>query len=155
MRQFRVGVLGAGSIGRRMLNAFSVHKQFEPALLWDPSPSALQAAVQQFPSLPVAADSRAIFGDESIDLVYLACPPQTHREHALSAVAANKPILCEKPLGVNLADSQALVLQIEQSGLPAAVNLLHASARGASEDSKNKSPFPLYSEVLAGGATRR
>ena len=133
MSQCRVGVIGLGSIGRRMLEAIFAHAEFAPALAWDPGPGAIEAAVKQFPNLPIAADSGAIFDDPSVGLVYLACPPETHREHALSAIAAAKPVLCEKPLGVDLAQSQTLVADMDASGLPNAVNLLYASARAATQ----------------------
>lgn len=133
MSACRVGVIGLGSIGRRMLEAIFAHEQFEPALAWDPNPDAIEAATAQFPSLLVAPDCGVIFCDPTIDLVYLACPPKTHREHALSAIAAAKPVLCEKPLGVDLAESRALTAHMEASGLPNAVNLLYASARAATE----------------------
>ena len=133
MSSIRVGVLGLGSIGQRMLHAICAHEQFEPALAWDPSPAAVKAAMAQFPGLAFASESQAIFDEPSIDLVYLASPPTTHHEHALSAIAAAKPVLCEKPLGVDLAQSQALVEKVEASGLPNAVNLLYASAGAANE----------------------
>jgi 1,5-anhydro-D-fructose reductase (1,5-anhydro-D-mannitol-forming) len=133
MSSCRVGVIGLGSIGQRMLEAMFAHELFEPVLAWDPSPDATKAATGQFPNLSMVSDSRAIFDDPTIGLVYLACPPKTHREHALSAIAAAKPVLCEKPLGVDLAESQALAAQMEASGLPNAVNLLYASARAATE----------------------
>ena len=133
MSSCRVGVIGLGSIGRRMLEAIFAHELFEPALAWDPSLAAIKATTGQFPHLPIAADSRAIFDDPTIGLVYLACPPKTHREHALGAIAAAKAVLCEKRLGVDLAESRALAAQMEASGLPNAVNLLYASARAATE----------------------
>ena len=41
-------------------------------------------------------------------------------------------------------------------GMPRFMHMLaDRNLNASAEDSKNKSPFPLYGEVLAGGATRR
>ena len=40
MNGIRVGVIGLGSIGLRMLVAFEEHPDFVPTLAWDPSSGA-------------------------------------------------------------------------------------------------------------------
>lgn len=48
-------------------------------------------------------------------------------------MAARKAVFCEKPLGVDLADSRALVAAVEGAGLPQAVNLSLAAAHGVAK----------------------
>ena len=49
MNEIRVGVIGLGSIGLRMLAAFEEHTDFVGILAWDPSPGAVEAARAAFP----------------------------------------------------------------------------------------------------------
>ena len=44
MNGIRVGVIGLGSIGLRMLVAFEEHPDFVATFAWDPSSSAIEAA---------------------------------------------------------------------------------------------------------------
>lgn len=127
----RIGVIGLGSIGLRMLGGIAAHSGFAAVLVWDPSPSACARALAAHPDLAIAANADEVINSSDVDLVYIACPPRFHREHALTAIEARKPILCEKPLGVDLDESRDLVRRVEQSGLVNAVNLLYASARAS------------------------
>ena len=62
------------------------------------------------------------------DLVYIACPPAHHADYAQAAMTAGKAVLCEKPLGVDLAESQALVAAATATGSVNAVNFSQASS---------------------------
>jgi 1,5-anhydro-D-fructose reductase (1,5-anhydro-D-mannitol-forming) len=126
-----IGVIGLGSIGTRMLGGIAAHSGFAVVRVWDPSPSACARASATHPELTIATSAQDVIDDAAVDLVYVACPPRFHREHALAAIDAGKPILCEKPLGVDLDESRDLVQRIEQSGSVNAVNLLFASARAS------------------------
>jgi predicted dehydrogenase len=48
--------------------------------------------------------------------VVIASPQATHREIALAAFAAGKPVFCEKPLGASLEDAKTMSVAAEASG---------------------------------------
>ena len=133
MKQFGVGLIGLGSIALRMLEGFASHNRFTPCLAWDPAQRARAAALEAYPDLTIAPDAQALLDSPDVDIVYLACPPHTHRAHAMAAIDARKALLCEKPLGVDVADSSSLVDAAERSGLSNGVNLLYANAGAAVE----------------------
>ena len=121
----RTAILGLGIMGRRMLEHMERHPDFDPCLLWDPSAQACAAAQALAPGARIAAGP-----DEAIsgaDLVYLACPPVPRHALALAAAAAGKALFLEKPLGVDLAASRALVAQLKAAGVPVAVNFTQAA----------------------------
>ena len=131
MNGIRVGVIGLGSIGLRMLAAFEEHPDFVPTLAWDPSSSAVEAARATFPNLKIADCESEITGTQGLDLVYVACPPDHHANYALAARSADKAVLCEKPLGIDMDDSEALVNAMA-TGPAHGVNFLLAASRPAS-----------------------
>ena len=127
--QKRMGIIGLGVIGRRMLDLLHGYDRLTVARAWDPSPQAMAGARQAYPSLEVADGPGEVIDAGDVDIVYVACPPAHHREYTLAAMWAEKAILCEKPLGIDLKESRDLVRQVEDSGLPNAVNYVHASAK--------------------------
>jgi predicted dehydrogenase len=120
-----IGVIGAGIMGERLLNAI---RQQEPNLLhacgiWDPAPTAMQRMERTFPDVPRLADAAAVIA--ASDCVYIASPPASHLAHARAALEAGKSVFCEKPLAVDVADARAFVAQAGGRG---AVNFPFASS---------------------------
>lgn len=118
-------IIGLGIMGRRMLEHMVQHTAYQPVAIWDPAPDACREAQALAPDA-VITDS----AEEAIakaDLVYLACPPAPRKDYALKAAAAGKTVFLEKPLGVNIAESEDLVKQLGNLGVPAAVNFTQAA----------------------------
>ena len=61
---------------------------------------------------------RDLIDDPSVDAIVIASPQQTHRDIALAAIEAGKPVFCEKPLGASLEDARVMTEAAEQSGVP-------------------------------------
>jgi predicted dehydrogenase len=76
------------------------------------------AAAQQLAALHPGAQAvdslDRLIASSDVDAVYIATPDGRHRDDALAALAAGKPVLCEKPLASSLADVQALIEAAER-----------------------------------------
>jgi predicted dehydrogenase len=60
--------------------------------------------------VPVSYGSyEALFRDPEIDAVYIATPHNSHPELSIAALRAGKAVLCEKPLGLALADVRPVI----------------------------------------------
>ncbi|SDF00181.1 Gfo/Idh/MocA family protein [Sulfitobacter delicatus] len=121
----RTAVIGLGIMGRRMAEHMVLHPEFTVATIWDPDPAACKAAQAVAPEAVLAETAFEALAD--VDLVYLACPPVPRKAYALEAAAAGKAIFLEKPLGVDIGESRALVAELEAAGVPAAVNFTQAA----------------------------
>ena len=128
MQETQAGIIGLGAIGKQFLAEMLAHERFSVAAAWDPSEAACAAAQAEHPDLNLADDAAAIFADPGIDMVYIASPPQSHCGYIDAAVEAGKAIYCEKPLGVDLAESRDTAKRVADSGLPNIVNFNHARA---------------------------
>ncbi len=126
----RVAIIGLGVIGRRMVTNMTAHEGFEVIGAWDIDAAVRAAAAAEFPGLAIADDADEIIAGSTTDLVYIGVPPLAHKEYALAAIAAGKAVFCEKPLGIDIAESRDLVARMEASGLPQAVNFVYGSAAG-------------------------
>ena len=120
-----IGVIGAGIMGERLLNAI---QQQDSGLLqacgvWDPAPAAMQRMEGTFPHVPRLADAAAVIA--ASDCVYIASPPASHLTHARAALQAGKSVFCEKPLAVDVTDARVFVAQAGDRG---AVNFPFASS---------------------------
>lgn len=129
--QRRVGIVGLGIMGRRLLGAIRSHPGFEPGPLWDPSEAARERAGGIAPDATIAESAAAVIAEAEV--VYLACPPVPRKEYALQAAAAGKPVFLEKPLGVDIAASRDLVERLSDAGVPSAVNFTQAASPALAE----------------------
>ncbi len=121
-RSWRIGVLGTGIMGRRMLTALQQHPRFTVAAAWDPDTAALQSALTLAAGARAAASADELTGDATIDVVYIASPPALHASAVRSVLAARKACFCEKPLTHDTAQAVALRDAVRGSGLHFAVN---------------------------------
>ena len=126
----RVGIIGLGIMGRRMLEHMQRHALFDVIWMWDPSVEACKQAMRIAPGVPVAPDAQTAIQDA--DLVYLACPPRPRKAYALQAAAVGKALFLEKPLGVDLDESRDLTERLQAAGVPAAVNFTQAAGAALS-----------------------
>jgi len=117
-------------VGRRTMGQALANPSFRVAAGWDRSEEARAAAVTDNPGLKVAQSAAALIADPAVDLVYVATPPASHRALSLAVLEAGKAVFCEKPLSVDLAEGREMAARAAASGLPAAVNFVHASSVG-------------------------
>ncbi len=124
----RIGIVGLGVMGERMLRNMGEHPAFDVATLWDP----VVATRERLGSLPervrFAADARDLVSDPAVSCVYIASPPASHLAYATLAMDHGKAVFCEKPLAVSLVESRRVVERVEREGHRAAVNFPFASA---------------------------
>ena len=127
----KVAIIGLGVIGQRMLTNMPGQGRLEIIGGWDLDPQVCAAAKEKFPWLTIADSAAALIESAETDVVYIGVPPLAHRDYALAAIAAGKAVFCEKPLGVDMAESRELTERMEASGLKQAVNFVFGAARGA------------------------
>lgn len=63
------------------------------------------------------ADLDAMLAADDLDAVYISTTNEKHFPQAMSAIAAGKHVLCEKPLAMSVADAVTMVRAAEAAGL--------------------------------------
>jgi 1,5-anhydro-D-fructose reductase (1,5-anhydro-D-mannitol-forming) len=56
--------------------------------------------------------------DPEVDAVYIATPPDTHKNYALQVADAGKPCCIEKPMAPNYSDCVEIISAFEQQAIP-------------------------------------
>src|SRR4029450_10572669 len=109
MAKLNVGLIGVGRLGRvyaRDLSARIACTRL--TAIADTDEAALQRTRDEFEIPRAYTDPADLFRDPSVDAVAIVTPTNTHREVAVAAAAAGKPIFCEKPPSISLDDAIAM-----------------------------------------------
>ena len=102
----RFGILGSGRIGR--MHAGLVAAQDGASVRWCFDTDAERARITaEEVGAKAAGDVEEVLSDPDVDAVLIASPTNTHVELILRSAKAGKPILCEKPIDVDLAKVEA------------------------------------------------
>ncbi len=114
----QAGLLGAGWFGREAhLKNLLRLADVNVTAVSSRSEDSRQAAQQLVgDSLQVFADWRDVLAIESLDAVIVALTNDQHHAAALAALAAGKHVLCEKPLGLTIAQCDDIIAAAGDSG---------------------------------------
>ncbi|ULT58908.1 Gfo/Idh/MocA family oxidoreductase [Neobacillus drentensis] len=63
-------------------------------------------------------DADALINDPDVDAVYVATPPSSHKEYAIKAAKAGKPVYVEKPMALNFAECNEMIAACKMAGVP-------------------------------------
>jgi predicted dehydrogenase len=115
-RTGRVGLIGTGGIGRAHAQAAAGLTAGVLAAVADVDPAAAAAvgAEHDVPVLP----PEALADPGRFDLVVVASPPSTHLDVVEPLLRAGVPVMCEKPIAVDLATARQLADVAAQTGTP-------------------------------------
>jgi myo-inositol 2-dehydrogenase/D-chiro-inositol 1-dehydrogenase len=124
MKKLNIGLVGYGLMGRAHSNAFHQVNHFFP-LDYAPFRKAVcgrdGVQARAFADLwgyeSVETDWRELVKRSDIDLIDIAATNNVHAEIAIEAARAGKMVMCEKPLGMNAAESLKMVQAVEAAGV--------------------------------------
>src|SRR6202142_3883695 len=124
-RTLNVGLVGCGFMGRTHSNAFARVNQFfeldsRPVLKAACARNAAtaEAFARNWGYESFETDWRNLVRRDDIDLIDIASPNDTHAEIAIAAAEAGKMVMCEKPLGRNVSETQRMVAAAEAAQRP-------------------------------------
>jgi len=109
LRPLRVGVLGCGMISANHFTAWQRCEGASVVAVCDPAMDRARARASEF-GVPRSYDSpQAMIAAESLDLVDIITPRETHADMVRLAARHGLHALCEKPLCPTYAEARALL----------------------------------------------
>ncbi len=114
----RAGVIGCGFFAQNHLNAWRYIPDVQLVAVCDIDPEKARAAADEFGVPQWFEDAATMLNEAQLDFVDIATTPPSHRE--LVGLAANHrlPIICQKPMALDLDDAEAIVDTVRRAGVP-------------------------------------
>ena len=113
----RVAILGCGKIARlHALGYQTANDLAKVVVCCDEYDSALAATMAAPFQADVATKWQDVIARPDVDAISVCMPPYQHAEIAKAAAAAGKHVLVEKPMGMDLAESRAMVAAAAAAG---------------------------------------
>ena len=113
---FRLGLIGAGRMGRTHMRAFSGSERVAVTAIAEVSAETRRTVeapgAALYPSVGQMLDGAAVDG------VLITAPSDQHAQIIAEVAARGLPILCEKPCGVTTAQTRAAVETAAAAGVP-------------------------------------
>ncbi|MCC5835340.1 MAG: Gfo/Idh/MocA family oxidoreductase [Opitutales bacterium] len=106
------GMLGTGQIAGEFAHDLTESHTGELVAVASRSLKKAEDFAQKNGNVKAHGSYESLFADPEVDIVYIATPHPMHAEWAVKAAEAGKHILCEKPLAMNVAETQRILTAV-------------------------------------------
>jgi predicted dehydrogenase len=122
--RLRAGIVGAGFMG--LVHARAVRAAGGVvARVAASTPERSAAAAARLGAEGVSESAEALWTAKDVDVVHVCTPNALHVSVAEGALAAGRPVICEKPLATTVEDARRLTTSAEQASLVATVPFVY------------------------------
>ncbi|MEO7865926.1 MAG: Gfo/Idh/MocA family oxidoreductase, partial [Sphingomicrobium sp.] len=114
---YRFGLIGCGHIARRHADLLSRGQVPGAALaaVCDIVPERAQAFGEKY-GVASTTNLDDLLAKEDVDVACILTPSGLHHDHCLSAAAAGKHVLVEKPMALTVAECEEMIVAAEAAG---------------------------------------
>ncbi len=116
----RFGLIGTGRIGQVHAANIAADPDAELAWICDPFVDGAHALSTRLGGR-VTEDAAEMMASGGVDAVLIASPTPTHVDLIAAAIDHGLPVLCEKPIDLDIARVDALLPRVQSSGVPVAL----------------------------------
>ena len=140
----RIGFLGTGWIGRHRLAAIAATGAVDVVAVSDPDPACAAEALTLAPHAEQVPDLDALLA-LGLDGMVIATPSALHAAQSIRALKAGAAVFCQKPLGRDLAEVDAVIAAARRADRLLGVDLSYRHTAG----------MRRVAELVGGGALGR
>jgi predicted dehydrogenase len=105
----RWGILGTGAIAHAFVSDLRLTESGLVSAVGSRSQGSADLFAEEFGIEGRHASYESLAADASVDVIYVATPHPMHRDNAILALRAGKPVLVEKPFAMNAAEAAEIV----------------------------------------------
>ena len=117
MKRLRVGIIGAGRIGRVHARTVCNFSAAIPLAITDINQAAAEELASSYSIPEIAENSRELLNRADIDAVLICSSTNTHADLIVQAANAGKHIFCEKPIDYDLGRIDRALEAVERAGV--------------------------------------
>lgn len=113
----RWGTMGTGWIADQFTRAVKAKTRQVIAAVGSRGPESARRFATRHDIVTAHGSYEALVDDDSLDVIYIATPHPSHRDHALLALEAGRHVLVEKPIALDHAEATELAEAARSRGL--------------------------------------
>ena len=113
----RWGILGAGSIARKLASDIALVDNAELVAIGSRSKEKAAAFAKEFNIPHINYSYEELAANVDVDVVYVATPHSHHHENTLMCLENNKAVLCEKAFAVNYRQAKQMADKAKEKNL--------------------------------------
>lgn len=118
----KVGIIGLGAIGQRLIASFSNHPETKIVSICDTLEERTKEIARQLGNVFTFTNHKQMLETSELDLVYVSVPPKYHHTIVSDVIEKGINVLCEKPLANSTDEALSLYKQAEERGILHAMN---------------------------------
>lgn len=113
------GVIGCGSVAeKKSVPAYQHTTGFEVSMVMRRNATKAEDYAKRHGIPNWTTKAQEVIDNPEVDAIYIATPPDSHKEYALLAAEAGKPCCIEKPMAPNYRDSLTIYNAFQEKDLP-------------------------------------
>jgi D-xylose 1-dehydrogenase (NADP+, D-xylono-1,5-lactone-forming) len=113
----RWGIVGPGKISRKFLTGLAGSSTQTAVAVGSRDLARAEAVAREFGVARAYGSYEQLLADDAVDAVYIGTPNGAHAQWATAAARAGKHVLCEKPLGRDAAEAEAMSTVARECGV--------------------------------------
>jgi predicted dehydrogenase len=117
----KIAIAGGGYGAKVALPAYQELEEFEPVAVWSRRPERARELAETSGLELGTADFEELVSWPGLEAVHVATPVVTHLPFAVAAARRGLHVLCEKPLGDNLAEARQIAAAVRKAGVVGSV----------------------------------
>lgn len=153
-KKIRIGLAGAGWIGREHGRNIVRNAQAELAAVCDPDGENVKILREEIGSAFAECRTFEELLAAGIEAVVIATPNAMHADMCVKAARAGRAIYCEKPMALSLDDCRRVRDAVSAAGVPYLIgyhrrmNPLYRHVKGLLDEGRLGTPFMIESDYL-------
>ncbi len=118
MKRLKVGLIGLGRLGRVYARDLGTRiPETRLVAVADTDARLAEEVAAEFDVPRSVADPHAVLDDPDVEAVVIVSPTHTHAALTRAAAERGKPVFCEKPPSLSLAETLSMKHAVEQAGI--------------------------------------
>jgi len=117
MKKYKMAIMGAGNIARKMAETINNIDVVECYAVASRNKEKAEEFAKKFGFLKAYGSYEEMVKDPEVELVYIATPHSHHYDHGMLCIKNNKPILCEKSFMTNAKQAKEVINLAKEKNL--------------------------------------
>ncbi len=117
MKQVKWGIVGTGNISNQFAQGLQLVEYAQIHAVASRSINSAKVFAQSFDIPKYYGSYAEMAKDPDLDIIYIGTPHPQHYENVMMFLEAGYAVVCEKPLGVNAAQTEKMIAKAREKNV--------------------------------------